>query len=679
MQQLISPLINIRFTGILPCALLLLFFVAMPNVVYANPPQLITPDEKKALASHRLEKLRLGQVLYEYYQQQPLKSLEAIAIAKHYGIANEDKAQLQLVQGGASLQLGLSEAAMQLLTELLAKSQTESVQAQAWYWLAKTAFQQGLYSTSQQAKAYLQDNQLMTFIEEEQWLELQYQSAFFALKSNPDNWRNTVAVLPEGSIWYPYLMANAGIEFFNQQDYANAADLLVQAIEAAKIQPEESWITESFLEWSWWPWSEETERVDESPEVRERNTLLDRLYFSVGQTFVKQNDHTAAFNAFKQIQADSLYAEQGLLSYGWALANEERWSEALPVWQHLRQQGKGLPSLQATHALAYGFEQLTDYAKAYSMLAESLNQLEKARLSLGDMQTLKNQAEFIFVLAERSELPDSWPLIHQDLILDLLSGDNTQNTAKQLQTLVQLNDISRYIEKQQTNLDHLEAMLDERQEILASRAAAISVDKAAKRVEQYTQTLDRLAQKVANAPNSPENFANSEQIRHQQRLNASFARLDRLIQNGLLEEDKRSSASKKLNRLKGIVAWQLREQQIMQQHQHDAAIQLATQELQLSTERLSGLIAVTSNPTQLSATISNQRQRLLLMRSDYQDKYVKTQELKNQLASSLQAYLLNLMQQRDAVLLEQITATKLAMLRMRDVSFSRQQALRDKP
>jgi hypothetical protein len=31
------------------------------------------------------------------------------------------------------------------------------------------------------------------------------------------------------------------------------------------------------------------------------------------------------------------------------------------------------------------------------------------------------------------------------------------------------------------------------------------------------------------------------------------------------------------------------------------------------------------------------------------------------------------MQQRDAVLLEQITATKLAMLRMQDISFSRQQ------
>ena len=653
--------------------------VAFSVLAQTTESPVLTPAEIKLNAKNRLEKLRFGQVLYQYYQQQPLASLEAVAIAKHYGIASADRPQLQLIQGGASLQLGMSEAAIQLLTELLTASQPKDVQAQAWYWLAKTAFQQGLYSVSQQAREYLQDNQLMRVIDEDQWLELQYQSAYFALQSNPQNWRNAVEVLPKETIWYPYLMANAGIQFFNQKDYGNAAQLLVDAIDAAKIQPAPQTFAQSWLEWSWWPWADEAGRIEDSPEYRERNTLLDRLYYSVGQTFVKLNDHAAAFNAFKQIQSNSLYAEQGLLAYGWALANEERWGEALPVWQHLRQQGKGLPSLQATHALAYGFEQLTDYAKAYAMLVESLSQLEQARLSLANMQAVESQSEFILRLAELSELPVNWPLVHQDLILDLLSGDNRQNTAKQLQSLVQLNNILEHIEQQQENLDHLEQLLDERSDALASRASDMSIQNAELKVEEYTQTLHQLAAKVASAVDDPRHFANAQQLRQLQRLELSSARLQRLSDDQHVDEAAQVILERRMKRVAGILEWQLHEQQISQQYQHEKAISDAKQVLTQVTQRVDKLVSITKDPAQLKATLRTQYQRLTKLREAYSEKQATTQTLQAQLVAALQSYLLARMQQRDAVLLEQITATKLAMLRMQDVSFSRQQQFRNEP
>lgn len=679
MQYLSSLLKTIKAKGSVICVAVLVNGSAFSALAQTSESPVLTPAEIKLNAQRRLEKLRFGQVLFEYYQQQPLKSLEAVAIAEHYGVARADRPQLQLIQGGASLQLGMTESAIQLLTELLRASQPKEVQAQAWYWLAKTAFQQGLFSVSQQAREYLQDNQLMAVIEEEQWLELQYQSAFFALKSNPSNWRNTVNALPKETIWYPYLMANAGIQLFNQKDYGNAAQMLVDAIDAAKIQPEQITLTQSLLEWSWWPWSEDGGRVEDSPEYRERNTLLDRLYYSVGQTFVKLNNHVAAFNAFKQIQSNSLYAERGLLAYGWALANEERWGEALPVWQHLRDKGKGLPSLQATHALAYGFEQLTDYAKAYAMLVESLSQLEQARVSLANMQALKSQSEFILRLAELSELPVDWPLVHQDLILDLLSGDNQQNTAKQLQSLVQLNNILEHIEKQQDNLNHLEQLLDERADALASRAAALSIERAETKVVEYTQTLQRLAARVANAADNPDHFANQQQSKQRQRLLASEARLKRLSELTDMDEDDQTALEHRLSRVTGILDWELNEQQIIQQYEYEEAIEGAEQVLHHARQRLDKLLSLTNNPAQLRATLINQYQRLSKLRESYTEKQAKTRVVQGQLVASLQSYLLTRMQQRDAVLLEQITATKLAMLRMQDVSFSRQQQFRNEP
>ena len=665
-----------------PVTLLLLVFVILfkSTPAQAQDEQLpvLTAAEKRQQLQRKLQQLRFGQVLYQYFQQQPLKSLESIAIAEHYGVADSDKSQMQLMQGGASLQLGMTETATQLLTELLAQSQPKEVQAQAWYWLAKTAFQQGLYSISKQAREYIQDNELLALIEQEQWLELQYQSAYFSLQSNPDNWRNIINTIPQDSIWYPYLMANTGIQFFNQQDYKNASQLFVNAIDSAKVRPYDPSIVESVIEWSWWPWSEERGRIEDSPEYRERNTLLDRLYYSVGQTFVKQKNHTAAFNAFKQIQSDSLYAEQGLLAYGWALANEERWNEALPVWQHLRNQGKGLPSLQATHALAYGFEQLTDYARAYSMLTQSLSQLEQARQSLTSMQELKSQADFILRLAEQSELPVTWPSVHQDLILDLLSGDNQQNTAKQLQNLVQLNNIVRYIQGQQDNIGHLEKLLDERADSFANRAAAITIKDASALTQQYTSQLDSLTARVVEAPNNPANFASQLQLRQTQRLITSDERLKRLANEDAINAKQRETSQRRLARLQGVLSWQLNEQQIVQQYQHETAIKQATEQLQQVQNRLETLTRITSDPQQFRSALAGQYQRLFALREAFTEKLQTTQQLQDQLILSLQNYLLVRMQQRDAVLLEQITATKLAMLRMQDVSFSRQQQFRNK-
>lgn len=634
-----------------------------------NKASMLVPAESKQKAQHRLEQLRFGQVLYVYYQQQPLNSLEAIAIAEHYGIASADRPKMQLIQGGASLQLGMSEAAVELLTELIAVSQPKDVQAQAWYWLAKTSFQQGLYSVSQQAREYLYDNQLMATIEQEQWLELQYQSAFFALHDKPGEWRDTLKMLPKETIWFSYLMANAGIQLFNQGNYNDAAQMLVDAIDAAKIQPKPFDFQTSWLEGSWWPWADDTQRLEDSPEYRERNTLLDRLYYTVGQTFVKLNNHAAAFNAFKQIQSDSLYAEQGLLAYGWALANEERWGEALPVWQHLRSQGKGLPSLQATHALAYGFEQLTDYAKAHAMLDESLLQLQQARKSLANMQAVKSQSEFILRLAELSELPVNWPLVHQDLILDLLSGNNQQNTTKQLQSLVQLNNILGHIKKQQDNLGYLQALVDDRADVLASKAAAIQVEDTKSRLQQQTQTLHQLARKVARAAEYPENFANAQQQIQLQRIHSAGQNLQLLGERA----DEEPLLQRRISRLAGILDWQLQAQQQDQQDQYDKAIFVAQQSLSSTTQRLQKLADITENPDRTTAILRHQSQRLAKLNHAYTAKQMHTEQLQSQLIEALQDYLLTRMQQRDAVLLEQITATKLAMLRMQDISFSRQQ------
>jgi hypothetical protein len=283
-----------------------------------------------------------------------------------------------------------------------------------------------------------------------------------------------------------------------------SARLFVDAIKALQVPETAEW--EWSFDWlSWfdpreWFWDQEQIVKPVNVKAREQNALLDRLYLSLGRAFVQQQNYNAAFNAFKQVQSDSLYAEQGLLAYGWALAKDERWSEAMPVWQHLHRQGTGLASLQATHALAYGFERLSDYRRAFNMLGESLSQLNSARDELKTLQAQIQQPSFFVRLAsEQSAIKQVWPARHHDMLVDILSGDNQADTANQLTSILQLNDAAKMIRHKLVTLDHMQQLLVERKAALLARADDLQLEQARTTLDQARAQLAQLTAKVEQA------------------------------------------------------------------------------------------------------------------------------------------------------------------------------------
>ncbi|WP_100658500.1 hypothetical protein [Alteromonas flava] len=646
---------------------------------------LATPVGAQAVRdqAQKLAELRMGTVYYHYFQQQPLETLHAVAIAKTKGLSAEQLAQLQLVQGGASLQLGMTSTATQLLQDLLANTQAPELQAQAWYWLAHTAFQQGQYATSQQAAQRLNEQALAEYIEPEQQQEIAYQAAFYQIQQAPQDWRQILSGFNVHSDWYPYLLANVGVQLFNQDKFQQASARFLDAIEAARAPKPVpfdwsfAWLNPANA--SWWPWAENT--VALTSAFTEHNALLDRLYYMLGQAFVRQNDFDAAFNAYKHIQSDGLYAEPGLLAYGWSLANDERWSEAMPVWRYLQQNGRGLPALQATHALAYGYEHLTDYRQAYSMLEQSLEQLESARISLQKLLSSSGQAAFYAQLSSTSQdsITDTWPTAHQDLLVDILSGDNQPNTAKQLRTLLQLTDMYRLIVEQQEKVDALLLMLNEREQALLQRAKELPLLVMQERFSQAQQQLTQLQDKVKQAQDEPELLANAEQQAWLSRVQKAQQRLLALQAGNTLSAAQNAQLDARLARVEGILNWRLEEQRTAVFPQHSLALKEAEQAFSAATLRFQSLRARVADEQTLLTQIANERMQLRELKQRYTEKGEYTKGLQQRLVKSLSGYLVNKVKQRDAVLLEQITATQLAMLRMQDLHFTRSNAAEGRP
>ncbi|WP_100642399.1 hypothetical protein [Alteromonas facilis] len=631
--------------------------------------------EKDLATEDRIQALYVGQVLYHYFQQQPLDTLHAVAITRHKGVPQDQLERMQLVEGGASLQLGMTHTATDLLQDLLAQTQAPELQAQAWFWLAHTAFQQGQYDVSQTAAETLFQPALMEFVEPAQIDTLAYQAAYYQIQHQSENWQSILASVEQSSDWYPYLIANVGIQLFNQSQFEPAAEQFIAAIEAVQAPTDSDW--DWSLDWlnpanaSWWPWAETVEIVD--TPFQERNALLDRLYYLLGQSFVQQNNFNAAFNAFKQIQSDGIYAEEGLLAYGWSLAKEERWPEAMPVWRYLQQQGKGLPALQATHALAYGYEQLTDYRQAYDMLAQSLSQLTQARESLETLRSTSQSERFFSHLSQSDDelMQALWPREHQDILIDVLSGDNQPNTAKQLATLLQLDDMQRLIQQQRQRVEQLHQLLNERENTYKLRAQSLPLEDAKHKLQQAKDTLTRLGSVVERAPNEPALLASAQQQEWLERLAASEQRLAHIRSLDGVDEQGVEALATRVERLQGLLAWQLEEQKMSVLQSHKQSFDKAQTLYQQASERYQALYARAGNETELLDNIRIERQQLSELNAQYTQKSEQTRLLQTQLISALSRYVDSRITERDAILLEQVTATRLAMLRMQDLHFTR--------
>lgn len=633
--------------------------------------QSIDAQQEGADSADRLKELRFGQVLYEYFQNKPLASLEAAELADYYGYPDEHSGRMQLIKGGAHLQLGMTRSATENLTQLLAQTQPPDIQAQAWYWLAKTAFQQGMYKVSAQASSNLQSPELLEYIGADQRHEMAYQSAFYRLQQQPDAWQSILSEVSPNTKWYPYLVANAAIQAFNQQQYERASGLFVDAIQSLQVTPDDSW--QWSLEWLSWfdprQWFEEQEQVVTPIDVqaREQNALLDRLYLGLGRSFVQQQNYNAAFNALKQVQADSLYAEQGLLAYGWALARDERWSEAMPVWQYLHRQGKGLAALQATHALAYGFERLGDYQRAFSMLGESLQQLQLARTELSALNQSANDASFFVQLAsDSSAVKQQWPSLHHDLLVDVLSGDNQADSANQLASILQMHGTASLITNKLSILDHMRQLLEERELAQKARAEGLQLEQAQQTLDEANLALQTYSAKVEQAKEQPDLFATATQNQLLQRLEAVLAGLHRLDENGEVSAQRKMLLRARYERLKGLLEWQLAEQQIVQQHAHEQVLSETRTALEQAQQQFESLQDVNRDQLSLNQQWQADRQRVETLRERYSQKQQQVDRILASLAQRLSDYLKRQIAQRDAVLLEQVTATQLAMLRMQD-------------
>ncbi|MDT0595026.1 hypothetical protein [Glaciecola petra] len=643
------------------------------------------PFAKDELATNLLptHKAEFGELVYLYFQKdyQQVLQLTEVGLKQHgfTGIDKADTDRLNLMQGASQLQLGLYAKSQEKFASLLSQTTSDYVQAKTWFFMAKAGFNNKQTYLSEQAYAAIAKDDLRDYLSNEQWFELLYLTAHTRMQNQQD-WQSLFDKIPKQSIFAAYLLANHATMLFNQGAYEESSNTFMRAKQALIAHQNSGFYivevaTDVYDSITWaitpWRWFDENAIAQQATLEREeqqlrteQDALFDRINIGLGQSLLQQADLGNAIAVIRNIASEGAEADQALLAYGWANARENRWQEAMSAWQYMQENTLGLSSLQASYGLAYAYGQQDNLGRAFFALQTTTEQIDNTTNALEIFSSEVNEATFFDQYNER------WPAELADLKLDFFALSGDFDAKYLLDVRQQSIEILKDIEDKKLRLKQLEQMLDERTQSFQARQQELSLDQAQAQLDQAQQNIDALHALLAVSDDFEsqlmlsKRMASNDSRAHIERLDNAIARHTRLKTDPAQKRPVRPRYQTRLDRLEGILIWQLMDNIVAQKWEHQKLLKEAENAMEIAKAQYQNLQA----KSQAQDAFSAERQQFKDMNEalNLQSQYAT--DLYTNTTKRLSSNLLALIEERQSQLQQQVVNTRLAMLRIQDLT-----------
>lgn len=258
------------------------------------------PQAAEAVAGNIVRDLYWGEVLFHFYQQDDLKALNHLLVARAGDRLPHHAAEAELLLGGLYLSWGQHDQAEGIFTRLLASQAEASVRDRAWFYLGKLRYQRGLIDEALAAFAEIGKHLQKPLAAELPMLVAQCHMEagdYEAARRVLDTWD-----APQE--WLPYARYNLGVALARQGRAGEAADLL--------------------------------ERVGTMRAVaEEQKGLRDKANLALGYAWLQVDEATLAQPVLERVRLEGPFANKALLGLGWARAMTEDHEAALQPWLEL--------------------------------------------------------------------------------------------------------------------------------------------------------------------------------------------------------------------------------------------------------------------------------------------------------------------------------------------------------
>ena len=370
------------------------------------------------VAPSEVQSLGYGVMLYEYFQDHHFQALTEFAIAESRNDLGGHGSHPMLMEGGISLAFGMDKKAEAIFQQLLDGSYTPGVESQAWFYLAKIAYQRGGRERAESALANAEENLPRKFLNE-----------FWHMRSNiaiaDGNFKSAekdIASLAKDSPFAAYGSYNLAVVYQSLYSSAasdsgssniwqhavmqfdNAADQALDrvAYHVNRLADNEIFNTED----------------DEVDDTREFKALADRAYLAAGHVLIQAERYDAAIDRFRKVRLEGPFAASAMLGYGWAAMELEHFQVALTPWQHLSEQSLIDAAVQESYlAIPHLYEKLnapaqalSAYEKATASYEQELQRIDKA------MTTLRHSDLLDLFVVEQPDGFINWVALDEDKV-----------------------------------------------------------------------------------------------------------------------------------------------------------------------------------------------------------------------------------------------------------------------
>lgn len=463
------------------------------------------------LDAHRVEDLRYGRALFEYFQDNELGAITLLMIAEQRPRSREQVDEANLLLADLYYDYGLYEDSRQLFARLLTAEVSDSVQNRIWFNLARLRFDQGYYDHARDLLSRINDRLPARIEAERQYLltnlylgNRQYdQAADLSNQMDPE------------SIWKPYARYNLGVTMLEDDHYEQGRFLLDQ--------------------------------LGQTPtQDSERLALRDQANLSLGLKQLRLGFAESALESLSRIRLEGPLSHAALLASGWAWYRLDQFDKALIPWRVLLRRNAVDPATQeAILAIPSNYAKAGQYRLALRHYEIAAQQFD-AQLQLLDqsIESIKNDSliaalQDSSILYDRSSLQrlppssDVTPQLHQ-----LLASTEFHREVKRYHDLLDIRQSLRYWGN---SFPALELMLEERRQGFAQKLPMLQRSTSFSTLATLRERRDRFAVEVeAIARNGDYTaLANLEERDHLQRLQRVADSLEKLApeRNTVYQQD----------------------------------------------------------------------------------------------------------------------------------------------
>jgi Tfp pilus assembly protein PilF len=291
--------------------------------------------------------------------------------------------------------------------------------------------------------------------------------------------------------------------------------------------------------------------------------IRDKTNMVLGRLMLESNDFGNAQRYFDRVSLEGPYSDQALLSAGWADAMAGNYDRALVPWNMLAARDSTDSAVQeAKLALPYAYGKLNLHGRAAVLYDEALNSFG-AELEKLDASTRSVREGYFLKALVREEIQQDalWVVKLRDLpeapetfYLTKLMASHDFQTA--LQNYLDLEDLRRKLESWQTSFDAYDDLIRQRRDYYEPLLPGIDaqfreLDAQYRLRREQRNILARRLHDQLTAPR-PELLATADERIALDRIHAVEAAVARLPQAA------RSEHTLRLERLRGVITWQLR-------------------------------------------------------------------------------------------------------------------------